>query len=127
VTDSPNLNEPLGKIEALMRSAADYVQVSKDLRPRVIDAARQTSSERRVRHYIRQAALMAALLTWFVTASVNRLDIRDDVRELSLTATSTYPVSHNRIRGGAGDAAWVLVEAYTELRVRQADVLHLKL
>jgi hypothetical protein len=70
---------------------------------------------------------MAALLTWFVTASINRLDIRDDVRELSLATTSTYPISHNRISGGAGDATWVLVDAYTELRGRQADLLRLKL
>ena len=127
VIDSPNLNEPLGDIEAMVRSAANYVQVSKDLRPRVLDAARLTSSERRVRRYIHQAALMAALLTWCITASVNRLDMRDDLRELSLATASMYPISHNRITGGAGDAAWVLVDAYTELRGRQADVLRLEL
>ena len=110
-----------------MRSAANYVQVSKDLRPRVLDAARLTSGERRVRRYIRQAALIAALLTWCVTASVNRLDMRDDLRELTLATASSYPISNSRISDGAGDAAWVLVDAYTELRGRQADVLRLKL
>lgn len=110
-----------------MRSAANYVQVSKDLRPRVLDAARLTSGERRVRRFIHQAALVAALLTWCVTASVNRLDMRDDLRELSLVTGSAYPISTSRVSGGAGDAAWVLVDAYTELRCRQADVLRLKL
>jgi hypothetical protein len=125
VIDSPNLNEPLDDIEALVRSAGNYVQVSKDLRPRVLDAARLTTGERQIRRYIRQAALMAALLTWCVTASVNRLDMRDDLRELTFSSTNVYPVSNTQISNGAGNAAWSLVDAYTELRSRQADVLRL--
>ena len=125
--DSPESYESLSEIEAIVRSAANYVQVSKDLRPRVLDSARLTNGERRVRRHIHQAALIAAILTWCVTASVNRLDMRDDLRELSLATASSYPISNNRISIGAGDAAWVLVDAYTELRGRQADVLRLKL
>ena len=86
VIDSSDYCEPLSEIEVMVRSAANYVQVSKDLRPRVLDAARLTSGERRVRRFIHQAALMAALLTWCVTTSVNRLDMRDDLRELNLGA-----------------------------------------
>src|SRR3954454_2228342 len=127
VIDSPDSFESLSEIEAMVRSAANYVQVSTDLRPRVLDSARLANGERRVRRYIRQAALIAAIVTWFVTASVSRLDMRDDLRELSLATASSYPMSNNRISVGAGDAAWVLVDAYTELRGRQADVLRLKL
>jgi hypothetical protein len=127
VIDSLNEYEPCNDIEALVRSAADYVQVSKDLRPRVVDAARLTSGERRTRRYIRQMALVAALLTWCVTTSVNRFDMRDDLRELTFATASSYPISSNRFSSGAGDAAWVLVDAYTDLRGRQADVLRLKL
>jgi hypothetical protein len=53
--------------------------------------------------------------------------MRDDLRELTLATTSAYPISNTRISSGAGDAAWTLVDAYTELRGRQADVLRLKL
>ncbi len=125
--DSSNVNESFGEIEALVRSAANYVQVSKDLRPRVLDAARLTSGERRIRRYIHQAALFAALLTWCVTTTVNQLDMRDDLRELTFAATNANPVSNTRVSSGASDAAWSLVDAYTELRGRQADVLRLKL
>jgi hypothetical protein len=127
VFDSPNIDEPLSDIEALIRSAGNYVQPSKDLRPRVLDAARLTSGERRARRFIHQAALVAALLTWFVTASVNRLDMRDDLRELTFATSSSYPLSSNRISGGPSGSAWTLVDAYTQLRDRQADVLRLKL
>jgi hypothetical protein len=125
--DSSDSYEPLSHIEAMVRSAANYVQVSNDLRPRVLEAAREKSGERRARRFIRQAALFAALLTWCVTASVSRLDIRDDLRELTLATTGSYPISNNRISGGASSEAWALVDAYTELRERQADVLRLKL
>ena len=127
VIDSTNAYEPLSDIEAMVRSAGNYVQVSKDLRPRVMDAARLTSGERRVRRYIQRAALFAAVLTWWVTASVNRLDMRVDLRDLSLATAGAYPISSSRIGSTAGDAAWVLVDAYTDLRGRQADVLRSKL
>ncbi len=125
MTDLPNAFESFGEVEALLRSAADYVQVSRDLRPRVLDAARLNSGERRIRRYIYKGALTAALLIWCVTASISKLDFRDDLRSLSLATTS--PVAASGISGGAGDGSWRLVEAYTELRVRQADVFRLKL
>ncbi len=125
MTESPNAYESFGEVEALLRSAANYVQVSKDLRPRVLDAARLSNGERRIRRSIYQAALTAALLTWCVTSSVSKFDLRDDLRSLSLATAS--PVSTTRIGGVAGDASWGLVEAYTELRLRQADVFRPKL
>ncbi len=127
VIDSSDCYEPLSEIEAMVRSAADYVQVSNDMRPRVMEAARERSGERRARRFIHQAGLFAALLMWCVTASVGRLDMRDDLRDLTLATTGSYPISNNRISGGASGAAWALVDAYTELRERQADVLRLKL
>src|SRR5262245_15243490 len=114
VNDSRDMSEPFDEIESLVRSAANFVQVSKDLRPRVLDAARLTNGERRIRRYIYQAAMMAALLAWCVTASVSRLDMRDDLRELTFATTSVYPVSNTRISSGPSDAAWSLVDAYTE-------------
>ena len=126
MVDSPDSFESFEEVEALLRSAANYVQVSKDLRPRVLEAARLNSGERGIRHYIQQAALAAALLTWCVTASVDRFDLRDDLRNVSLAAAAA-PVAGQAIGGGAGDAGWDLVDAFTELRVRQAGVLRLKL
>ena len=70
---------------------------------------------------------MAALVTWCVTASVNRLDMREDLRELTMATAGSFPVSGGRVSSGDGGAAWVLVDAYTELRVRQAGVLRMKL
>jgi hypothetical protein len=88
-----------------------------------MEVARLTNGERRARRCIRQVALAAALLTWVVTTSVNKLDIRDNLRQLTLVAAGPYSVSNDRGSGGAEEAAWSLVDAYTDLRCRQAEVL----
>jgi len=123
VTESPSWDEQVSEVEAIVRSAASYVQVSKDLRPRVMEMARLTNGERRARRCIRQVALAAALLTWVVTSSVNKFDMRDNLRQLTLVAAGPYAAANDRASGAAEEAAWSLVDAYTDLRYRQAEVL----
>jgi hypothetical protein len=127
VRDSRDWNGDVADIEALVRSAGNYVQVSKDLRPRVLEAARLKCGERRARSIVRKTALMAALLMWCVTASIRSLDMRDNLREMTIVAAGSYPASASRASGGNGDIGWSLVDAFTELRCRQADVLRPKL
>jgi hypothetical protein len=111
--------------EELIRSAGNYVQVSKDLRPRVLEAARLKTGERRARSVVRKTALIAALLMWLTTASIRSLDMRENLRELTIVATGSVSTSH--VSGGNGDVGWSLVDAFTELRGRQAEVLRPKL
>ena len=125
--DSREWDGDVGDIEELIRSAGNYVQVSEDLRPRVLEAARLKSGERRARSVVRRTALIAALLMWWVTASIRTLDIPENLRELSVVAAGTYPASASRVSGGNNDVGWSLVDAFTELRCRQADVLRPKL
>ncbi len=119
--------EELVEVEAMIRSAGDYVQVSRDLRPRLLDKARLTNKERRVRRYIRHAGLVAALLTWIVTATVERMNGASEWREATLS-TATGAAS-TTIKGSAGgdESAWGLVDGFTELRGKQAEVLRMKL
>ena len=125
VRKSPEWYEQISEVEAIVRSAADYVQVSKDLRPRVLEMARLTSGERRARRCIRHVGLVAALLTWFITASIDRLETENNLRRLALVAAGPCSISASGVSTGGGDAAWALVDAYTELRGRQATVLRL--
>jgi hypothetical protein len=125
VIDSCEWEDDVADVEELVRSAGNYVQVSKDLRPRVLESARLHSGERRARSVVRKAALIAALLMWCVTASIRSLDMPENLRELTIVATS--PVSAGHVSSGNGDIGWTLVDAFTELRCRQADVLRPKL
>jgi len=127
VHKSAEWHDEISEVEAMIRSAGDYVQVSRDLRPRVLDRARLASGERRVRRYIRHVGLVAALLTWSVTATVDRMNSASDIRELTLATATVYPTVNAHVNGGAAEAAWVLVDAFTEVRGKQAEVLRLKL
>jgi hypothetical protein len=125
MTDFREWDGEVGEVEELIRSAGNYVQVSKDLRPRVLEAARLKTGERRARSVVRKTALIAALLMWFTTASIRSLDMPENLRELTIVATGSMPASH--VSGGNGDVGWSLVNAFTELRGRQAEVLRPKL
>jgi hypothetical protein len=127
VHKSAEWHDDISEVEAMIRSAGDYVKVSRDLRPRVLDKARLVSGERRVRRYIRHVGLVAALLTWSVTATVDRMNSASDIRELTLATATAYPTVNSHVNGGAAEAAWVLVDAFTEVRGKQAEVLRLKL
>jgi hypothetical protein len=110
--------------EALIRSAANYVRVSQDLRPQMLEAARLNARERNARRVIRRVAVVAVIL---ISSMVSRIDrVRSDgaARELQTTAAGTLLVS-GRV-GGIGADAWALVDAFTELRDRQADALQAK-
>src|SRR5215217_1007222 len=109
VTESPSWDEQVSEVEAIVRSAGNYVHASKDLRPRVLETARLTNGERRARRCIRQVALAAALLTWVVTTSVNKFDMRDNLRQLTLVAAGPYASANDRGSGAAEEAAWSLV------------------
>jgi hypothetical protein len=117
--------EQFNEIEAIVRSAGDYVRVSNELRPRVLEMARLANGERRARRCIRDVGLVAALLTWCVTASIGRLQTDDNLSRLALIATAPCSAAASEVGSSNGDAAWTLVDGFKELRVRQAAVLRL--
>lgn len=115
-----------GEIEAMVRAAGGYVQVSRDLRPRVLESARLECGERQARRCIRRVALFAALVAWFTTASIARLETPDGFRQLTLLAARSHAYAGPDVLP-SGDSSWSLVDAYTELRRRQAEALRLAL
>jgi hypothetical protein len=117
--------EQFNEIEAIVRSAGDYVRVSNELRPRVLEMARLANGERRARRCIRDVSLVAALLTWCVTAGIGRLQTDDNLNRLALIATTPCSAAANEVSSSNSDAAWTLVDGFKELRVRQAAVLRL--
>jgi hypothetical protein len=117
--------EQFNEIEAIVRSAGDYVRVSNELRPRVLEMTRLANGERRARRCIRDVGLVAALLTWCVTASIGRLPTDDNLSRLAVIATTPCSSAASEVSPGNGEAAWTLVDGFKELRVRQAAVLRL--
>lgn len=116
---SDNL-ESLDEIEALVRSARDYVHASDDLRPRVLESARSARGERRARRWIGQLAAVTLVLG-LVVATVRRQP--DVVASHAPAIPAARPFAESRWLVGYSDSNWEMVESFTELRRRQAELL----
>jgi hypothetical protein len=115
---------PLDDVEALVRSAGGYIRASDDLRPRVLEGARLQASERRVRRRFWQSAavlLVCGVLTSSIlrrSESVLGLDGQSSVWMSPIFA----PVD---AAARSSDPSWQMVESFTQLRLRQAEMLRL--
>jgi len=119
VTDLHERFDPFADVEALVRSAQEYVQPSADLRPRTLEAARTERCERRVREVIWQAAIVVLMVGLF-GASLRHWgdDPSAGTSHLPAAAVLTAEIATPGI-----DASWNMVDSFTQLRQRQAQVL----
>ena len=100
-------------LEAIIRSAKDYVHPSDDLRPRVLEAARSQRDQRQMIGYLQHAAVALVFLGALASALYGTGDA------VNLAATSRDQV----LTSAAQDGNWGLVDSFTELRRRQAVLL----
>jgi hypothetical protein len=115
--------QPSDEIEALVRAAGDYVQASEDLRPRVLESARKQRCERTAQGLIARVALGVLLATMLTASnSPGSVDARNPLASAALNRAS-FPLP---TAGGAdadNDFGWNMVEAFTEMRRQQSEVL----
>jgi hypothetical protein len=124
--DAREQADSMPDLEALIRSAQNFVAVSDDLRPRVLEAAREERNQRRAHQRIGKAAALAIALGIFLTL------IREEAGETSassLSADRSAGASFSRPESlfSQDEAAWELVDSLTELRKRQASLFRLSL
>jgi hypothetical protein len=127
VTELIDWDEPMSEVEAMVRAADQYVQVSRDLRPRVLETARTECGERRAQRSIRHLAIVVVLLTVFATPSGRGLEgARYPGILAAVDSDQIFSQAESKVARG-GDISWAMVEAFTDLRRQQADVLRLEL
>jgi hypothetical protein len=120
VIDLGDQFDSMDELESIVRAAGDVVFASEDLRPRVLEMARQQMRERRARRWARRLAMGVVALTT-LTASNSSPDARRP-----LAAALAYPVgfSTDGVRNASGiDPDWGMVDGFTEMRRLQAEVL----
>jgi hypothetical protein len=124
VIESRDFAAPLGELETLVRSAGDYVRASDDLRPRVLENARSRCSEQRLRRRFWKsavAALFCVILTGFL-APRSEPAIGVKARSSAWTSPMFAPVE---AAARSNDPSWQMVDSFTQLRLRQAELLRL--
>jgi hypothetical protein len=111
-------------VEDLVRQAGGYVRPSEEMRPRVIEAARAESRERQAQRRIWQAALALAAWGAISIATAGRFSTNSSFSAgmLHAQAELRQADAHSAEIGAAG---WGMVDSFTNLRRRQAELLRM--
>jgi hypothetical protein len=115
--------EPEDEIEALIRSAKDYVRPSEDLRPRVVETARFERAERGMRLRFWQVAAVVFLCGVLTSSAGDHPESVITRQPAALKASEILIQVEAAAR--AADPSWEMVESFNELRLRQAEMLRL--
>lgn len=113
----------MSEVEARISDARDYVRVSDDLRPRVLEAGRSRWMDMRMRGFIEWASVVAIAIAMVVPfrPPSNAALASDFGFHVGLTAE----MSDAAFGPGPDKANWMLVDAFTEFRRRQSETLRL--
>lgn len=116
--------ESFAPIEALIRSAGNYVRPSDDLRPRTLEAARR---KRGLRRWNKQIAALAAAVVMLAVFNIPGRFVPTDVASKTSEATVMREFElRQKSAKSAGltfNPAWAWFEAFWELRNQQAERL----
>jgi hypothetical protein len=121
MAERPDDLEWLADVESLVRSAGDYVRSSDDLRPRVLEGARVARKERQARRWIGHMAACALVCGLFAAALQTPTSVSS--RETAAAALGYRLFWSAQPTIGPSDASWSMVDSFTELRRRQAELL----
>lgn len=116
---------PIDELESMIRSAEGYVRASRDLRPRVLEAARAHRTERRSRFVLRAAAsvlIAMTLLSNSLGPSAGQLTFARNGRQFPTTSHELF-LRAQMLSGAGGDLGWGIVEAFRERSSVQSAVL----
>jgi ferric-dicitrate binding protein FerR (iron transport regulator) len=114
--------ESFAPIEALIRSAGNYVRPSDDLRPRTLEAARRMRGMRRWNKQFAAAAAAVVLLAVFnIPGRFVPTDVAAKTSEATVMREFELRQKSAKSAGLAFNPAWAWFEAFWELRNQQAE------
>ena len=121
----PINDDSLEGVEAMVLAAGEYVRASDDLRPRVVEGARLLCDEQWAQRRIRRVVMCIVLLVCFTAADQKHFETRGSYSTAILAASGfndlDAPLNAASLRTGDGD--WRMLDAFTELRRQQAQLL----
>jgi hypothetical protein len=116
--------ESFDSLESIVRAAGGYVQPTDDLRPRTMEAARESCSRRRWNFRLGAVAIVVIALaisdlpSRIMASQAGQLDNPSQViRGYDLHEQASLRMAHTGF-----DSSWAVYEAFAELRKKQADL-----
>ena len=111
-------------VEEMIRAAGNFLDVTDDLRPQTVEQARHESRKTSTRFWIPIVAVIAV----FLVISVGMLRGRLSSTPLLMAGViadgdQLYATALQRAAQAHVDPSWSLVDAFRELRERQASVI----
>ena len=114
------MNAEFHDIEEMVRAAGDYLEVSDDLRPRTLEGARYNGRETSTRSWI---AILAVIILFFAIFA-GRLTSTSPLKAVvSSGGDQLYAAAGQKASRANVDPSWSLVDAFSELRQRQASLI----
>ncbi len=113
-------NGPLSPLESAILSAAQYVYVSDDLRPRTIEAAKELASDRKIKRGASSSLLSSLLFIVFIGIPLSLAFERNARTYLSSTQAIQKQTVELSSQPGVG-SNWAFYEVVTRLRTEQAS------
>jgi hypothetical protein len=115
--------DSLDEIESLVRDAGRFVRPSQDLRPRTLESARAACHERWAQRRLWQLTLVVAIIATLTQSLDDRLEVVG-LHQGRFSPAAGHGTS-SELAPAPSDAGWTMVDSFTDLRRRQAEMLRL--
>lgn len=121
-----NGRESFDSLETIVRAAGDYIQPSDDLRPSTLEAAREACSKRRWNFRVGTLAVAVVLLATCGLPSRILPPQEGEVKKVSqvIRGYDLHRQASLRMVHAGFDSSWAMVEAFAELRKKQAGLFN---
>ena len=111
------MSDDIPNLESLIREAGDFIEPSRNLRPRVIEATRDNADQRRLRSASGLSLLVglaASIMIVVITASIRYVDTPRGV-----TSEQVHDRAYLRSRSTGVSLDWALSEVFEELHLQR--------
>jgi hypothetical protein len=109
-------------IEHTIRAAGNFIRPSDDLRPRIIEAAKERCRQQRARRRVAVAVAACVMVALSVVPALERLVTRSKLNATPSSTELQQQAIHHAAETGVGPN-WGLTEAFKQLRKTQAKKL----
>jgi hypothetical protein len=121
--DHAAMDAEFSEVEEMVRAAGDFLEVTEDLRPQTLERARDESRRASTRFWIAVVAAVVVILATSAGLLRSRLSSTPPLLAgVCADSDQLYETARHKAAQANADPHWSLVDAFSELRRRQASL-----